>query len=316
MHQFKDKTIYVIGHLHPDTDSVCSALAYAHFLRERHKHHVLAARAGELNSETKFVLKHWGEKAPLKLENGAGKNIIIVDHNEIDQAIKNIREANILEIIDHHRIGDVETIHPIPFENEPRGATAAIIADRYSWFRIPYSRKMAGIILSAILSDTLLLRSPTTTAKDRAMAHRLAKIAKVDMYKYGRQMLEAGCDIIKHSANKMILNDLKTYSENGKKLGIGQVPVIGFEKVLKRKAELLKELHRLQQRNYTSLWLMITDVLAANSYLLFVGEEEKTAELFHKKMETGHGAPGGMIYLPKVVSRKKQVQPVGLGLLK
>ena len=316
MHQFKDKTIYVIGHLHPDTDSVCSALAYAHFLRERHKHNVLAARAGELNSETKFVLKHWGEKVPLKLENGVGKNIIIVDHNEIDQAIRNIREANILEIIDHHRIGDVETIHPIPFENEPPGATAAIIADRYSWFRIPYGRKMAGIILSAILSDTLLLRSPTTTAKDRAMAHRLAKIAKVDMYKYGKQMLEAGCDIIKHSANKMILNDLKTYSEHGKKLGIGQVPVIGFEKVMKRKAELLKELHRLQQRNYTSLWLMITDVLAANSYLLFVGEEERMAELFHKKIEKIKGVPGGMIYLPKVVSRKKQVQPVGLGLLK
>jgi manganese-dependent inorganic pyrophosphatase len=312
----KREPIYIIGHLNPDTDSVCSAIVYAQFLKERHKHNVIPARAGELNSETKFVLKRWKEKSPVKLSNASGKNIIIVDHNEIDQSVRNIREANILEIIDHHRIGDVETIHPIPFENEPRGATCAIIADRFSWFRVPMSRKMAGLALSAILSDTLLLKSPSTTAKDKVLAKKLAKIAKVNLQKYGKEMLEAGCDAVKHKANRIILTDFKTYRKERKKVGIGQAPIIGFDKIMKRKEELLKELCRLQKRNYEALFLMVTDIIATNTYLFFAGDESKIKPLFKKKVEHIEGLKGGIIYLPKVVSRKKQIQPKVLGLLK
>jgi manganese-dependent inorganic pyrophosphatase len=312
----KKEPIYVVGHLNPDTDSVCSAIVYAHFLRERHKHNVIPARAGELNSETKFVLKRWKEKIPMRLSNASGKNIIIVDHNEIDQSVRNIREANILEIIDHHRIGDVETIHPIPFENEPRGATAAIIADRFSWFRIPMSRKMAGLALSAILSDTLLLKSPTTTPKDKVLAKKLAKIAKVNLQKYGREILEAGCDTIKHKANRIILTDFKTYRKGSVKVGVGQAPVIGFETIMGRKEELLKELNRLQKRNYKALFLVVTDVLATNSYLFFAGDEKRIKPLFKKKIEHIESIEGGIIYLPNMVSRKKQIQPKALELLK
>ncbi len=312
----KKEPIYIIGHLNPDTDSVCSAIVYAHFLRERHKHDVIPARAGELNSETKFVLKKWKEKSPIKLSNASGKNIIIVDHNEIDQSVRNIREANILEIIDHHRIGDVETIHPIPFENEPRGATCAIIADRFSWFRVPMSRKVAGLALSAILSDTLLLKSPSTTAKDRILAKKLAKIAKVNLEKYGKEMLEAGCDAVKHKANRIILTDFKTYRKESKKVGVGQASVIGFEKIMKRKEELLKELCRLQKRSYDAMFLMITDIIATHTYLFFVGDEKRIQPLFKKKVEHIPGLDGGIIYLPKVVSRKKQIQPKVLELLR
>jgi manganese-dependent inorganic pyrophosphatase len=315
MKKVRDKNIYVIGHLHPDTDSVCGAIAYAHFLKEKHKHNVVPARAGELNSETKFILKKWKIKTPVLLKDATNKNIIIIDHNEIEQAIKNIREANILEIIDHHRIGDVETIHPIPFENEPRGAVASIIADRYSWFRIPFSRKIAAMILSAIISDTLLLKSPTTTPKDRVLAKKLAKIAKVNLQKYGHELLEAGCDTIKHSANKIILTDFKTYRNGTKKVGIGQAPVIGFKKIMERKEEILKELIRLQKRNHEAMFLMVTDIVAGNTYLFFAGNENKIKKLFNKKVETITGLNGGIIYLPKIVSRKKQVQPKVLGLL-
>jgi len=260
-------------------------------------------------------LKRWKVKSPIKLTNASGKNLIIVDHNEIDQAVKNVREANILEIIDHHRIGDVETIHPIPFENEPRGATAAIIADRYSWFRIPISRKMAGIMLSAIISDTLLLKSPTTIRKDRVLARKLAKIAKVNLKKYGKEMLEAGCDLVQHSANKIILTDFKTYRHGQKKVGIAQAPMIGFEKIMEKKKELLKELNRLQKRNYEALFLMATDILAGNTYLFFAGNEDKIKRAFKKKVEHIEGLDGGIMYLRKVVSRKKQVQPKALKLL-
>ena len=308
----RGKRIYVVGHLNPDTDSICSAIAYAHFLRARHKHHVIPARAGSLNSETKFVLKKFKEKTPQLLKDATNKNIIILDHNEIHQAVKNIRDANILEIIDHHRIGDVETIHPIPFENEPRGATASIIADRFSWFRIPISRKYAGLILSAILSDTLLLKSPTTTPKDRTWARKLAKIARVNIQKYGREMLEAGCDIQNHSVNKLILTDFKTYQAHGHKVGIAQIPVIGFKDIMKRKTKLLQELARLKKKgNYHSLFALVTDVLQANSYLFYEAQEQEVKKKFRKKV-----VEPGVMFLPKVVSRKKQVQLKVLGMLK
>jgi manganese-dependent inorganic pyrophosphatase len=175
---------------------------------------------------------------------------------------------------------------------------------------------MAGIILSAILSDTLLLKSPTTTRKDRVLAHKLAKAAKINLYNYGREMLEAGCDIINHSANKIILTDFKNYSEHGQKVGVGQAPVIGFEKALKRRKELLEELNRIQKKNYLAVMLMVTDVLAGNTYFFFSGEEERISHFFHKKVEKIPGTEGGFFYLPKVVSRKKQVQPLALELLR
>ncbi len=308
----RGKKIYVVGHLNPDTDSVCSAIAYAHFLRERHKHNIIACRAGSLNSETKFVLKKFKEKTPQLLKDATNKNIIILDHNEIHQAVKNIRDANILEIIDHHRIGDVETIHPIPFENEPRGSTSSIIADRFSWFRIPISRRYAGLILSAILSDTLLLKSPTTTPKDRSWARKLAKIAKVDIQKYGKEMLRSGCDIKNHSVNKLILTDFKTYQSHGHKVGIAQIPVIGFGDIMKRKTKLLHELKRLKKKgNYHSLFALVTDVLAANSYLFYEANEKEVKKKFRKKV-----VEPGIMYLPKVVSRKKQIQHKVLEMLR
>ncbi|MBT4935606.1 manganese-dependent inorganic pyrophosphatase [Candidatus Woesearchaeota archaeon] len=310
------KTIYIFGHTHPDTDSICSAIVYAHFLKERHKHNVVPARIGELNPETKFVLKKWGVKIPVLLRDATGKNVIIVDHNEIDISAKNVRHANILEIIDHHRIGDVETIHPIPFENEPRGATAAIIADRFSWFRIPIPRKIAGLIVSAILSDTVLLKSPTTIPKDRVLVRKLAKIARIDIQKYGHAMLEAGCDVLNHTARQLILGDFKTYRHGDTKVGVGQVPVIGFDTIMERKEELLRALVQYQKRNYIATFLMVTDVIATNTYLFFAGDEEKVKKLFHKKIEKFAGLSGGIMYLPKVVSRKAQIQPKVLKLLK
>ncbi|MBT3450499.1 manganese-dependent inorganic pyrophosphatase [archaeon] len=312
----KDKKIYVIGHLNPDTDSICSAIVYANFLKHLHKHDVVAARAGELNSETKFVLKKWGVKTPQKLSDATGKNIIIVDHNEIDQAVKNIRQSNILEIIDHHRIGDVESIHPIPFENEPRGATAAIIADRYSWHRVTINRKMAALMLSALISDTLLLKSPTTTVKDRVLARKLAKIARVNIEKYGKELLNSGCDLVNHSANKIILTDFKTYRKGTKKVGVGQIPVIGFTKIMKKKEIILKELNRLMKKNnYEALFLIATDVVDVESHLFYAGNEEKIKKLFHKKIIKLDKIDGGYMYLKKIVSRKKQVQPKVLELL-
>jgi len=170
-------------------------------------------------------------------------------------------------------------------------------------------------MLSALLSDTLLLKSPTTTTKDRSLAKKLARIARVNLQKYGHEMLESGCDTMKHSANKIILTDFKTYRKGTKKIGVGQAPVIGFDKIMERKEELLKELIRLQKRSYDAMFLMVTDIVDSNSYLFFAGDENKIKPLFRKKVETLNNLEGGIIFLKKVVSRKKQIQPKVLKLI-
>jgi manganese-dependent inorganic pyrophosphatase len=313
----KKEDIYVIGHINPDTDSVCSAIGYAHFLSARHKHHVHAARAGKINPETAFVLKYFKARTPQLITNGKGKNLILMDHNEINLAVKNIRQANILEIIDHHRIGDVETIHPIPFENEPCGSTSSIVADRYSWFRIPLSKKVAGVLLSGILSDTLLLKSPTTTKKERVWARRLARAAGVDVKKYGRQLLQAGCDVINKSPGVIVTADMKCYGRykgKYKKLCIAQVSVADSRVALHKRQELLAAMRKVRKKEKLHyLFLMVTNIVSMHTDLLVVAGNsaglKKVEKVFGKKIHNN------TLVLQKTVSRKLQVQPKVLKLL-
>lgn len=310
---FRKEPIYIVGHINPDTDSVCSAIAYAHFLRERTgRSHIYPARAGPLNSETKFVLKTFRQKEPLLLKTARKKKLIIVDHNEVDLALPDIRKANILEIIDHHRIGDVETIHPIEFVNQPRGSTASIIAERYRWFRIPITKSMAGVMLSALLSDTIMLNSPTTTRKDRTLAKRLAEIAGVNLHRYGRKMLEAGCDLINHSPRKIILTDFKTFRKDKTKIGIGQVNVADTRVAFHKKHSIFLEMEKLRKKHdFKYIFLMITNIVSLQTDLLVSGDDlAPVRKVFKKKMENN------MMILPKTVSRKKQIQPKALELLK
>ncbi len=309
----RNEPVYVVGHVNPDTDSICSAIAYAHFLREKTgKSNIIAARAGPLNDETKFVLKYFHEKPPCLLKTITGKNVIIVDHNEVHLALPDIKRANILEIIDHHRIGDVETIHPIAFVNQPRGSAASIIAERYSWFRIPISKRIAGLMLSALISDTILLNSPTTTRKDRTLARALAKTAGVSIQAYGRSMLEAGCDLINHSSRKIILTDFKTYGNRPKRMGIGQVNVADTRIAFHKKKKILKEMDKIRIKNeFRYIFLMITNIVSLQTDLLISGDDlNPVKKIFRKKIEHN------LMILPNTVSRKKQIQPKAIELMK
>ena len=308
----RNEPIYIVGHVNPDTDSICSAIAYAHFLKERTgKGNIIAARAGSLNEETKFVLKYFHENPPHLIKTVTGKNIVIVDHNEVHLALPDIKRANIMEIIDHHRIGDVETIHPIAFINQPRGSAASIIAERYLWFRIPISRKMAGLMLSALISDTILLNYPTTTRKDRALARKLADIAGVNLHKYGRRMLEAGCDLINHSPRKILLTDFKTYGDRSKRAGIAQVNIADTRIAFHKKKALLREMDKIRKKNeFRYIFLMITNIVSLQTDILISGDDlEPVKKIFKKKIEHN------LMILPKTVSRKKQVQPKVLELM-
>ncbi len=306
------KTIFVVGHKNPDTDSIACAIAYATLLRMLHPHEtIIAARAGSISDETNFVLKRFKIKPPALIRDGTKKVLVLVDHNEYSQAIKDIHEAKIIEVIDHHRIsGDIKTIAPIPFESDVRGSTSTIIYERFMLYNRQMSREVAGLLLSGILSDTLLLKSPTTTKRDREAVKHLSRVVGVDYREYGAEMLEAGCNIIRHSPKKIITSDLKEFRDK-KLVAIGQVPVINLKDISHIKHKLLIEMEELaKKRGYYVFALMITNIVSNNTELLFVGDKSVIERAFKTKI-SGHS-----LLLKKVVSRKKQVQPYIINAIK
>ncbi len=317
-----DKTIYVIGHIHPDTDSVCSSICYAHLLSKIYGGKIVPARAGELNPETKYVLKKWKTITPTKLTSLKNKNAILVDHNERSQAVKDIKKANIIEIVDNHPTKPKNAILNIPVESEPSGATASLIAAKYQWFNIKITKPVAGLLLSALLSDTLILKSPSTTKKDRILAKKLAKIAKVNVKKYGQEILISGSvdfsnTKTKSELKKIILSDFKEYKTETKqqkkktssyKIGIGQVLVSKFRPVLKQKDRILEEMKLLlPKQKLKQLFLMVTNLKNGKTHLFYVGNKKQVEKKFKTKSKFQLDEKSGIIYLPKICSRKDQV---------
>lgn len=231
--------------------------------------------------------------------------VILVDHNERTQAVDGIESADILEIIDHHRLGGMETGEPIFIRHEPVGSTATIIANM-CWHRgVEVPKVIAGLLLSAILSDTILFKSPTCTAKDRGTAERLAVIADVDIQSYGTEMLKAGASTAKLAASDLLHADLKEFQMAEFRIVIGQISVLEVQDVLCRKGELLEEMEAMRNReNYDMVLLLVTDILQEASHLIFAGEPEELLEQAFSVEIIDHE-----VYLPGVLSRKKQVVP-------
>lgn len=190
-----EDVIYVIGHRHPDTDSILSAIAYAHLKNVLGFASVRPARAGEINSETRYVLERFSLHEPELLTDAAGRHVILVDHNEIAQALPGIQNATIEEVWEHHRIGDLDIPRPIMFHCEPVGAAATLIAEQYFFHQIVPSPAIAAGLLAAVLSDTLIFSSPTCSEKDRQIAQQLAKIAKLDATALGQDLIAARGDV-------------------------------------------------------------------------------------------------------------------------
>ena len=298
------KTIYIVGHKKPDSDTICSALAYAHFLRKKGKKAV-AARTGKINPETRFVLSYFKVQSPQLLASAKGKKIILLDHNEKTQTPDNIEAAEIVEVIDHHKIA-FEYPDPIFFHVEPIGSTCSIIAKKYFQDKkIKLSKKIAGILLSGILSDTVIFRSPTTTKEDIAIAKKLAKIAKVkNLEKFGIELKKKKASLRGLSAEKIIYSDFKTYKLGKIKLGGGQVEVVSLDEVEKREKELLAKIKELAQKeNYDLFILMATNIVKRDSKLLFWQKKNYIEKAFGKKPKEN------TLYLKGVMSRKKQIIP-------
>lgn len=298
--------VYVVGHKSPDTDSVAAAISYANLKNRLGMPEIyVPAAAGTINNETKFVLEHFGVPVPETITDGKGKKIVLVDHNEVGQAVDNIKEATLMEVVDHHKIGDITTPSPIFFHNEPVGSTATIVSAMYDQYKVPITREMAGVMISAILSDTVLFKSPTCTDKDKAEVEKLAKIVGEDYQQYGIAMLTAKSDISSKTARDIVKGDYKHFDFAGTKAGIGQIEVMDLSVLAPRKKEILEDMEKVRKEEGLSFVLiMLTDVMKEASDLLFVGTPvDKFEKAFDGKMENSS------IYKKGVLSRKKQVIP-------
>ena len=232
------------------------------------------------------------------------QKVILVDHNNFAQSVDGLDEANILEIIDHHNIGDIGTSLPINFRSKPVGCTSTMIYEMYKEGHVSIPKNMAGLMLSAILSDTLLLTSPTTTEDDKFAAVKLANIAKVDIDKYGMEMLKASSSIEGKSVEELIKTDFKSYVVGDKLLGISQIMTMDIEKIEENIDEYIAKLNEMVEAQYTIVTIFITDIIKNGSYVIY---NDAAAGIIQDSF--GLKSIHQCMFLPKIVSRKKQIQP-------
>lgn len=297
--------IYIFGHKNPDTDSILSALILEAIEKTMGVHKVKAYRLGEVNKETKYVLDYFEVKAPELLEEvEEGRQVMLVDHNEFGQSVNGIEKAKIVRVVDHHKIANFETHEPLFYLAMPVGCTATILREMCKVSGIKLDRITAGLMLSAIISDTLLLKSPTCTEKDKEAAEELAKIANVDLNAYGLDMLKAGTDLSDFTAEQLINIDSKPFITNGIKYQVAQVNTASIEDVLKDKEKIEEAMAKFMNENELDLFVfLITDIIANNSQVIALGKQEVVEKAFDVKLEENTA------FLSGVVSRKKQVVP-------
>jgi manganese-dependent inorganic pyrophosphatase len=297
----------IFGHKNPDTDTICSAIAYAD-LKTQLGENVEAVRLGAVSGETQFALDTFGAQAPRLVETVANevKGVILVDHNERQQSVSDIADVQVLEVIDHHRIANFETSGPLYYRAEPVGCTATILLKIYKENGKSVPKNVAGLMLSAIISDSLLFKSPTCTAQDVAAAKELAEIAGVDAEKYGLDMLKAGADLSDKTIAQLISLDSKEFTMGGSKVEIAQVNAVDVNDVLSRQAEVEAALSQIIADKGLDLFLfVVTDILNNDSVGLALGKKANAVEKAYNVTLSNNTA-----VLKGVVSRKSQIVPV------
>ena len=297
--------VIVFGHKSPDTDTICSSIVMADLQTKIRGEKVTPCRLGEINEETKFALKKFKAEEPKLIEKvEQGQRVILVDHNEFSQSVEGIENAKIEAVVDHHRINNFETSEPLFYYAQPVGCTSTILFELYKSNNIEITAQMAGLMLSAIISDTLLLKSPTTTEKDKKALEELAKIADVDVNIYGLDMLKAGTNLDKYTEDELIRLDAKKIEKEDIKYVIAQVNTVSIPDVLKRKAKIEQEINKEILAKGLSLFVfVITDIVNSNSEAIVLGDR---VDAISKTYEVNDN----IAVMPGVVSRKKQILPL------
>lgn len=297
---------YVFGHKSPDTDSITSSLVMANLEKELGNDDVIACRLGNLNKETEYVLNYFDIEAPKLVEKvDNNDDVILVDHNSPSESVENLENANIKKVVDHHKIA-LETSYPLFYRAEPVGCTETILLKLYEENNIEVTKEIASLMLSAIISDTLLLKSPTTTDDDKKAVEKLAEIANVDYETYGLDMLKAGTDLSDFSVDEILKLDAKQIDFKDIRSIVNQVNTADISEVMKMKDDLEAGINKIIDDEDLDLFmLLITDIINSNSQVIVLGKDAKLVEkAYGVKLEDNTALLKG------VVSRKKQVVPV------
>ncbi len=297
-------SVYVVGHKSPDTDSVAAAIAYAALMKAKGEDYVPAV-SGKLNPESEVVLKQFGFPTPETLTDATGKKIALVDHSDLTQAPDNLSAGEVVAVVDHHKIGDVTTNQPIFFCNMPVGCSCTVLKILYDLDGVKVDPKVAGIMLSAILSDTVNFKSPTCTEADKKAVKELAEIAGVkDTDAIFMEMLKAKSAVAGVPPMDLLHRDYKDFDMKGKKVGVGQLELATLDQVADMRDALLAAMKEQKGSERHSVLLMLTDVVKEGTDLMVLSDDPALIEsAFGKKLQ------GNSMWIDGMMSRKKQTVP-------
>jgi len=301
-------TTLIFGHQNPDTDAVISAMTFAEYQRQLGNTDVEAVALGELNDETKFALDFLKLQAPRVINTAANETdtVMLVDHNEFQQSVADIKDVTIAGVVDHHRIANFTTAAPLFYRAEAIGSTNSVLFNMFKERGFEITPTLAGMMASGLISDTLLLKSPTTTDRDREIFTELKQIADFDLEAFGLNMLKAGTNLAAKTDKELIDGDAKSFEMAGKSIRIGQVNTVDLSEIYARQTELTQAMADEAKADGYDLFLLVaTDILNSNSVGFAVGsDQDKLETAFNQKFDADQ-----RLALPGVVSRKKQVVP-------
>ncbi len=301
-------SVYVFGHKNPDSDSIVGALSLSYLKNQVESEEYIPARQGEISAETEFILKQFGyeDKVPVLKTSVAGEKVFIVDSTDKAHFQDDIDEATILGIADHHKLGDLQTDTPLEAWIRPIGCSNTVIYEMYNSYGVEVPKEMAGMMMMAILSDTVIFRSPTCTKVDTKAVKELAQIAGVEDYKkLAMEMFIVKSAVDGASARDLNTRDYKEFDMNGTKVGVGQLEMVDISVLEPREEELMEDMKKMKEENgLHTVLILLTDIMKEGSKLLVVSDDaSKIEKAFNVKLENNKA------WLDGVLSRKKQVIP-------
>ena len=297
--------LYTCGHIIPDSDSVCSAISLAYLLNKIGRA-ATPARQGELNPETKFILDKFGFEAPVLKTSFAGDELFITDYSDIAQAPQDLDKTTVVGIVDHHKLGDITTSAPLECWIRPVGCTNTIVKEMYDYHKVEIPANIAAIMMCAILSDTVIFKSPTCTALDIQVVKELSKICGIeDFGALGMEMFKVKSEVEGTPVRDLVMRDYKNFDMHGSKVGVGQLEVVDGSVFDKIKDDLMEDIKKVKdEQNLHTIALLLTDIMKEGSEVLVASNDTSIFEkAFNCKLEDGK------VWLDGCLSRKKQIIP-------
>jgi manganese-dependent inorganic pyrophosphatase len=296
---------YVFGHTTPDSDSIVGAISLS-YLKNQLGEDTTPSRQGDINPETAFILDKFGFEKPLLKTNYAGENVYLIDFMESSQSPSDISEATILGIVDHHKLGDLKTATPLEMWVRPVGCSNTIVKQMFDYFEVEIPKDLAGMMMCAILSDTVIFKSPTCTKEDTKAVKELADIAQIKEPKsLGMEMFIVKSDVLTDTKRALVLRDFKDFNMGSEKIGVGQLEVVDLAVFDNMKEELFEAMAEIKaEKSRHTVLLLLTDIMQEGSQLLVLSDDKSKIESAFEVILTDN-----QVWLPKVMSRKKQIIP-------